>query len=154
MVVVMNIENISTGYDSSAEYFETPNSIGLNAANIPALINILRAGLPVATVEQLRKDINISLQEMGQLIDVSPRTLTRRKKEGRLHTDESERVYRLSVLLALAEDVLEGHAAALRWLKSPKKALDGQTPLEYADTEVGINEVKELLNRIEYGIFS
>ncbi|MBW1797126.1 MAG: DUF2384 domain-containing protein, partial [Deltaproteobacteria bacterium] len=36
----------------------------------------------------------------------------------------------------------------------PARALGGKTPLEYADTEPGAQEVDELLGRIEHGVFS
>jgi len=32
--------------------------------------------------------------------------------------------------------------------------LGGETPLEYAETEVGAREVEDLLGRIEYGVYS
>ena len=114
----------------------------------------MRIGFNYKTVESVRATLEISLTEFGQIINIAPRTLSRRKKEGRLHTDESERLYRVVALVERASEVLEDESKAIRWLKSPKRALDGKTPLEYADTQVGIEEVKELLGRIEHGVFA
>ncbi len=50
--------------------------------------------------------------------------------------------------------MLEGEEAAREWLKSPLPALAGKTPLEFADTEPGAQEVEDLLGRIEHGVFS
>jgi hypothetical protein len=40
------------------------------------------------------------------------------------------------------------------WFTSPKIPLDGKTPLECADTEIGAKEVEDLLGRLEHGVFS
>jgi len=39
----------------------------------------------------------------------------------------------------------------LRWLKKPNLSLGGTTPESLLDTTTGIQEVKNCLNRLEYG---
>ena len=56
-------------------------------------------------------------------------------------------------IIEKAREVFQTNEDALHWLKSPKIALDNKTPLEYCDTEIGANEVKNLLGRIEHGVF-
>jgi putative toxin-antitoxin system antitoxin component (TIGR02293 family) len=137
--------------ESSATY---QIGIGLGATSRLSLIEILRSGFHYKTVEAVQETLQIPLSDFGKIINIAPRTLSRRKKEGKLHTDESERLYRVAVLLERATEVLENKATAVHWLKSPKKSLGGKTPLDFADTEVGIEEVKELLGRIEHGVFA
>jgi putative toxin-antitoxin system antitoxin component (TIGR02293 family) len=114
----------------------------------------LREGLPVAAFESLRTALDIPARALAETTNIAVRTLARRKQEGRLRKDESERVLRIGALLDRATEVLEGRDAARLWLKSPKRALGGSTPLEYADTEPGAREVEDLLTRLEYGVFS
>ncbi|WP_297809499.1 MbcA/ParS/Xre antitoxin family protein [uncultured Methylophaga sp.] len=57
-------------------------------------------------------------------------------------------------LLAKAEDIFQDKDEALRWLKTPKKALSGKAPLELAGTEEGVKQVIDLLGRIEHGVFT
>jgi putative toxin-antitoxin system antitoxin component (TIGR02293 family) len=45
-------------------------------------------------------------------------------------------------------------AAAISWLKSPKKALSNYSPLQYGRFEVGAREVENLIGRLEHGVFS
>jgi putative toxin-antitoxin system antitoxin component (TIGR02293 family) len=62
---------------------------------------------------------------------------------------------RVSSLFEKSVDLFEGDvAAAVNWLTSPKKALNRQTPLLYARTEVGAREVEDLIGRLDHGIFS
>ncbi|HIO97126.1 MAG TPA: DUF2384 domain-containing protein [Leucothrix sp.] len=147
----MDIREINEVRERSATYH---TSFGMEAKSRLSLIELLRSGFHYKTVEAVRETLEIPLAEFGKIINIAPRTLSRRKKEGKLHTDESERLYRVAILLERATEVLESKATAVHWLKSPKKSLGGQTPLDFADTEVGIEEVKELLGRIEHGVFA
>lgn len=53
-----------------------------------------------------------------------------------------------------AKQVLETEEFAKHWLMTPKKALGGQTPIDIAKTEDGLESVYQLLGRIEHGVFS
>ena len=138
--------------EDSAAY--KTNAIGIYPDSRLSLIALLRDGFKYETVESVRKILQIPLAEFSKIINIAPRTLSRRKKEGKLHTDESERLYRVALLIERTIEVLEDKATAIHWLKSPKRALGGKTPLDFSDTEVGIEEVKELLGRIEHGVFA
>ena len=47
-----------------------------------------------------------------------------------------------------------GEAAARDWLAKPARALDGETPIEHADTEAGAREVENLIGRLEHGVYT
>lgn len=88
------------------------------------------------------------------MLGIPPRTLARRKSAGRFSSDESERIIRLGRVFDLAVDLFEGDtAAAVNWLKTPKRALAGNTPLSYARTDIGGREVERLIGQLEYGVF-
>ena len=100
------------------------------------------------------KELDISAKTLPITVNIAHRTLTRRQKEGRFKTDESERVLRIARLYDKAVEVFEEKSIAKQWFKIPSKALGGKTPLEYADTEPGAQEVFDLLGRVEHGVFS
>ena len=89
-----------------------------------------------------------------RVLDISQRTLERRRHEGRLKPDESDRLYRLASLLALAADVLGSLDAAREWMTRPAVALGDRTPLQQTRNEAGAQRVESLLTRIEYGVYS
>ena len=64
---------------------------------------------------------------------------------------ESDRLYRLARIVALAKHYLGNEEAAHRWLKRPNRALGGRTPLALIDTELGARAVENVLGRIAYG---
>jgi putative toxin-antitoxin system antitoxin component (TIGR02293 family) len=111
----------------------------------------IREGLPHAAVEELMQVANLSLRELAASLDLSVRSLQRRKRNGRLARYESDRIYRLARIVALAEHFLGGRKRATDWLKRPNRALGGVPPLEAIDTELGAREVENVLGRIGYG---
>ena len=120
-----------------------------------SLVNRIQAGLPFSALEEFGRAMNNSAREVGDLLHIPPRTLVRRKEQGVLTPDESDRLVRFSRLFGAANDLFEGDVeAARRWLQTPKRALDNVTPLEMARTEVGAREVEHLIGRLEHGAFS
>lgn len=69
-------------------------------------------------------------------------------------SDESDKVYRLARIYALALEVLEDKQHAIQWLNTSKISLGNVTPLSLLDTAAGTQEVEHLLRRIEYGVLS
>jgi putative toxin-antitoxin system antitoxin component (TIGR02293 family) len=61
---------------------------------------------------------------------------------------------RLACQYDKAVEVFEDPQMARKWLKEPSWALGDVTPLQYADTELGAQEVEDLLGRIEHGVFT
>jgi len=111
----------------------------------------IREGFPHAAVEGLLESSGFSLQEIASTLDLSLRSLQRRKNQGRLARYESDRLYRLARLVALAEHFLGDHQLAVDWLKRPNHVLGGVTPLSVVDTELGARQVENILGRIGYG---
>jgi putative toxin-antitoxin system antitoxin component (TIGR02293 family) len=93
----------------------------------------------------------LTLKEVAGALDLSPRSLQRRRSTGRLAPFESDRLYRLARIMAVANEYLGGAERARRWLKRPNRALGGLAPLTAIDTELGARQVENLLGRIAYG---
>ena len=111
----------------------------------------VREGFPRAVVEELMRAAGITLKELAASLDISARSLQRRKREGRLARHESDRLYRLARIVAFAKHYLGGEEIAMRWLRRPNRALGGRAPLELIDTEIGARSVENVLGRIAYG---
>jgi len=129
-------------------------SLGLRLREPGAIIARLKKGLTIHSFMHLSDAINISPARLAEVTNIASRTMSRRKKEGRLRFVESERVFRLATLFDKAIEVLGDEDHARRWFKTPLKALAGKSPLEYSDTDIGAREVEDLLGRLEHGVFS
>lgn len=102
----------------------------------------------------LKRLANYSDEEIHTLV-VPKRTLARRLSDGEpLTVEETDKAVRLARVDRLAANVFGEAAKAHRWLRKPKKALGGETPLAYLATEAGARVVEEMLHRIDHGILA
>jgi putative toxin-antitoxin system antitoxin component (TIGR02293 family) len=129
--------------------------LGLHTYDLPDLLRSVQRGFAFGVLERLHRNVALDIDELTDLLQISQRTLTRRRKEGRFLPDESDRLVRASRLLAKAIELFEGDAEAARaWLSSPQTALGGAVPLDVARTELGVREVETVLDRLEQGVYS
>ena len=128
--------------------------LGLKTYDTPALHQRVKAGLSFAALEKLRRTLDLPTGTVAEVLHIPARTIHRRKKEGRLDPDESDRLLRLSRLVGAAIQLFEGDIQATRsWLHAPLPALGGATPIALAETEPGALEVEALIGKLEHGIF-
>jgi putative toxin-antitoxin system antitoxin component (TIGR02293 family) len=126
-------------------------TLGRTLASEDDMRQAIREGFPPAVVEELMRSSGLTLRELADALDLSPRSLQRRRTSGRLARYESDRLYRLARIVALADEFLGDHDKAIRWLKRPNRALGGIAPVAALDTELGARQVENILGRIAYG---
>jgi putative toxin-antitoxin system antitoxin component (TIGR02293 family) len=132
-----------------------PRVLGRRPANDFAYIEMIREGLPFASVSAAGKALGLSEEQVLTALGIPKRTAARRKAtKGRLNAIESERIMRLSRTIAAANDVLGSREKAASWIQGHNPALDGLTPLSLLDTDLGLQRVLDILTRIEYGVYS
>ena len=130
-------------------------SIGIKADDLGSLIDEIKNGIPYTSFEILQKTVGISQKSLADAINIKNRTLSRRRRELKFHSDESERLLRIGRIVDRALGLMGNDIKLTKeWLTSPAVALGGKTPLEFADTEPGANEVTTLIGRLEHGVFS
>ena len=111
----------------------------------------IREGFPPAVVEALMRASSLTLKELAGALDLSPRSLQRRRRSARLARFESDRFYRLARIVALAEETVGSRSRAVLWLKRSNRAWEGSPPLDAIDTELGARQVENVLGRIAFG---
>jgi putative toxin-antitoxin system antitoxin component (TIGR02293 family) len=126
-------------------------ALGRALASEDDMREAIREGFPPAVVEELMRASGLTLAELAAALDLSPRSLQRRRRSGRLTRYESDRLYRLACIVALADEFIGDHEKAIRWLKRPNRALGGIPPVAALDTQLGARQVENILGRIAYG---
>lgn len=117
------------------------------------------ADLPLAPATQASADIIGELTDLGysegEISDlvVPKRTLARRRADHEpLTIEETDKALRLYRIAKQAFRVFGDPAKAHRWLRKPKHALNGNTPVAFLASEEGARKVEEMLHRIDYGM--
>lgn len=130
-----------------------PVVLGTSLASDEDVIELVRRGLPYESFEHVASALEMSVGDVAATLSVPRSNVTRRKKEGILKPDESEKVMRLARTAVRAEEVLGSMEKAYRWLATPNTALGGKKPLEMLDLDLGAEKVDDILGRIEYGVY-
>lgn len=123
----------------------------LKAATMDNVRDAITRGMKRSAFDRLKLLTQTSNKELVEVVRIPNRTLSRRTV---FEADESERILRVAAAFQRTIEVFEDLAKARQWFSKPKRALGGKTPLQYCDTEVGADEVTNLLGRIEQGVFS
>jgi putative toxin-antitoxin system antitoxin component (TIGR02293 family) len=112
-------------------------------------------GLEFEAAERVKAQASLTDSELAKLLGIGEATLRRaRAAGGTLDATTSDRLYRLTKVLSVAEETLEGAANAGTWLRRAQPALGGRVPLELLVTQAGADEVETLLRRIDHGIYT
>lgn len=145
-------EHLSSGASGPYAYVVL---LGLRAFDLARVLKIVEQGLSFNALERLHRNVGLSFEELGDLVQISRRTLARRKQEGKFLPEESDRLLRAARLFAKALELFEGNSEeSLKWLMTPQAALGRAVPLAFARTEVGAREVVTLIDRLQQGVFS
>jgi putative toxin-antitoxin system antitoxin component (TIGR02293 family) len=129
--------------------------LGLDYFDLPSLIAAVEKGFSWKTFERFVKNLTLPAEQVADVIGIPRRTLARRKVEGRLKADESDRLLRLARVFGSALDLFNGNReAAVLFLTDVNMALGGVAPIDLARTQIGSEEVEQLVGRIQYGMFS
>ncbi|MEO8044118.1 MAG: antitoxin Xre/MbcA/ParS toxin-binding domain-containing protein [Spartobacteria bacterium] len=106
------------------------------------------SGLAFQEFEALRRQLDLSLEELSARLGLSRATVEERKAAGRLTNDESGKIVSFARLLGHAVHLFGDLDEARLWLKTPQRGLHGAVPLDYAKTEFGVREVESLLSQL------
>ena len=127
--------------------------LGLTSHRALDLVAEVQRGLPYGAFERFQEHTRLPLGQLATWTGIRERTLARRKREGRLQPDESDRLLRAARLYSSALRLCGGDARlAVVWLGAPQPGLGGERPLDLAATEVGTAAVEALIGRVEHGI--
>lgn len=134
-----------------ADIMGGPRVLHHDVGSLAELQAVVEEGLPVAALNETARYVAGPGSAASRLKEriISRATLSRRT---RLKPAESERVERIARIMALAEHVWENGEDARAFLHEPHPMLDGRSPLEMAQTELGARRVEQLLTRLEYGL--
>ncbi len=139
--------------------FKTDSEKDRNIAHEPYIVwgleeaaSKIDQGLFTDVLYTIQMRLGLSNKELSELLQISSRTLDRRKKESTLPSDESERSYRVARLTDQAFQVFGDANKVAEWFSRPNYALGNQKPIDMIKSEPGARLVERLLGQIEHGI--
>lgn len=104
-------------------------------------------GIPALCLMALTEQRVLAAQERDQVIHLK----TRVDKQQLLNQDESDRLFIIAHVRAMAETIFGDKDKACRWLSKPKARFDGRSPISLLTTFRGCQLVEEMLIQIAEG---
>ncbi len=104
-------------------------------------------------IENLSRELLLSVRDVGDLLAMHPRTLQRRRETGRLEEAELLKAQMLDEAFTMATATFHDAETARSWLFSPVAALAFERPVDLLKTIKGYERVKALLGQIMFGVY-
>ena len=117
-------------------------------------IETIKEGITKEELENLKEQSELDYAFLSKILAVTKATLHNKKGRERFDAYISERILLLADLYSYGYEIFGSRERFNRWMKIPNNALGGIRPLDLIDTLYGMEEVKHLIGRIAYGIFS
>ncbi len=116
-------------------------------------IETIRKGIAAQVFDQLASALGVGKEALARRLHINAQTL-RKRKSRRLSADEAEKSLRVARVFTQASEVLGSEDKARQWVNDQIPALGGKRPLELLDTDVGAQEVTNLLQSIKWGVYA
>jgi putative toxin-antitoxin system antitoxin component (TIGR02293 family) len=130
-------------------------ALGLKSMETPSLMQAAQSGLSWNAVRKFLDFTGLSQQDLAKYLTIPERTFARRREAGAFDRRESEQLLRLAEISQAALELFDGDTAATRtWLTSPVRGLGNARPIDFAQSEFGAREVRDLIGRLADGVFS
>lgn len=118
-------------------------------------ITIASRGISAQVILNFRKHFNIPRSFTAELLNVSEPTIYRWIRENKkLERNFSIQLFELADLFLYGTGVFDSRENFFKWLELPNKAFGGLEPRELLEVPGGVAKVRELLGRIEHGVYS
>ncbi len=141
---------------SSSSFWNSMNSgisTPINKLTSLEKMALLDKGLKKSDLEQLKSKAHLDYDNLAHALSVTRATLINNKTEN-YSENISERILALTDLYSYGYEVFEDVEKFNSWMFVPNQSLGGIKPFEIVDNQFGREEIKNILGRIEYGIYS
>ncbi len=118
-------------------------------------IQIASKGVNADVIKNFSNYFNLTKGLVAQILDVSEPTLYRWfKVNKKLERNFSVKLFEIADLFLYGEEVFGNRHTFFKWLNLPNDALGGLEPHNLIEIPGGVSKVKDILGRIEYGVYS
>ncbi len=151
---------IATPQRSTAHYSELIRILGKKYVRTEIespydFISLSLNGVDPNVIVNFRKHFDISVDAMAAMLNTSAPTVYRWiKSKKNLDSISSVKLFGLADLFLYGSDVFKSIENFSKWMALPNTALGGMKPQDLVVYPDGVSKVKDILGRIEHGVYS
>lgn len=117
-------------------------------------IDIIKEGISKKDLENLKDKAGLDYNQLSKVLSVARATLINKKGNDRFDTNLSEKIVGVADIYSYGYEVFEDETKFNNWIFRSNRSLGGQSPYDLLDNQYGREEVKNLIGRIDYGVYS
>jgi len=114
----------------------------------------LSLGISKKELEVLKTRTALDYDKLAKLLSVTRATLINKPSAEKFNSALSERILSLADIYSYGYEVFENEEKFNQWMFRENSALGGKTPYEVCNNQFGREEVKNIIGRIDYGVYS
>ncbi len=115
---------------------------------------VIKKGVSKKELELLKNKAALDYSMLAKALSVTRATLINKKKEQKFNTALSEKIVSLADLYSYGFEIFGDKDLFNKWMRNPNRAIGGQVPYDLIDNQYGREEIKNLIGRIAYGVYS
>lgn len=117
-------------------------------------MDIARAGITKKDLEVFKEKTALDYDKLAAALAVTRATLINKKGDEKFNTSLSERIIDLANIYSYGYEVFEDESRFNQWMFRSNRALGGQAPYDLIDNQFGREEVRDIIGRLDYGVYS
>jgi putative toxin-antitoxin system antitoxin component (TIGR02293 family) len=117
-------------------------------------MGIVREGISKKDLEYLKITAELDYDQLAWALSVTRATLINKKGTEKFSSSLSERIVSLADIYSYGYEVFDDDNKFNNWILRPNRSLGGQAPYALLDNQYGREEVKNIIGRIDYGVYS
>jgi putative toxin-antitoxin system antitoxin component (TIGR02293 family) len=115
---------------------------------------MLSVGISKKELEILKTRTELDYEKLAKLLSVTRATLINKPSSEKFSSSLSERILGLASIYSYGYEVFEDEDKFNQWMFKQNRALGEKSPYEVCDNQFGREEVKNIIGRIDYGVYS
>jgi putative toxin-antitoxin system antitoxin component (TIGR02293 family) len=117
-------------------------------------MDVAQRGVSKKDLEKLKNKTSLDYGNLAKALSVTRATLINKKGKTKFNPVLSERIVGLADIYSYGYEVFENDERFNKWMCSPNQALGGKPPFELVNSQFGREEIRNIIGRIEYGVYS
>lgn len=117
-------------------------------------MELVSEGVNKSELVHLKERTGLDYDELSEVLPVTRSTLINKKGKEKFSPHVSEAIVSLADIYSFGYSVFEDIDRFNNWMKTPLSALGGKTPFSLINNQFGREEVKNIIGRIAYGVYS
>jgi len=117
-------------------------------------MEMINHGISKKEFEYLKQKSGLDYDQLSEVLSVARATLINKKGAEKFNYSLSEKIVSLADIYSYGYEVFEDEARFNAWVFRPNRALGGKAPYYFLNNQYGREEVKNLIGRIDYGVYA